>query len=362
MLVAIGPFKGYTEKDGKLVVESGSPLHPFDTITLDPKRIKRIYRTDKDEYVFVYEAGRDDEYIELFKTTIPSNASEVEKIRVEVEYPVCTSPGCPRICLEDPWIDTGCLDYVRIEKRESEVWRKPAEEVDLSRVKQGRPTILELLRNSTRRNISSILGELEKWDMILERDEMSKSIINLIGGKVMKRIDLLPPLKSMELIEKPSIGTYDGWKRIGKQYALVIRVKSRYHTEVSMVKLFDDYMEAINGFEKLRKIVEKAGKLESRDDYTAIMEKIPEWADGLLVMRNGEAIPVKRGKYSDFYAKKTWKRIRIENLTINSDVVVTRDEVIENVKVSSKKKSRYITISTGDGKQFVEKTREEITY
>ena len=391
----IGPFKSFREsrKRGMLVAKSASPLHPEGSLVLDPARVRAVLKGGDGNYYVVYEPGegKEAEELEAYLSPIPDGYKELGELRIKRRIVTCRDDvpaECPRACLEDPYYDPACFDYVDVTEKTVVLWSK-ASDVDLNNVRHGKPSLMTLLRTMSSRNASAVLGLIARWDLSREVSGLT-NIGHVVGDWLAETNASRGPIVRVNLLKDVVEILGEGERKRLADYAVLVLYEAGIGRFVQMVKLFGSKEEAEKFYSELVTLLKAAGLVSEAEKEAGEQEKkaaqparapgreagrrpgdwrsyvlsrVPGWADAALVERRGNRIvvtPLKRGRYSDYYAGTRWRSTTIKYLPGTAPeppFVVTRDGAIRD-GVSVARGGKYISVYVSGKENEAQRRRE----
>jgi len=286
----LGPFRGIYSFSGKLLLRSGSQLHPYDPPARDLLRhTVAVLRDDKGSIYLVYAGG--DRRVLPFATQPPEGAREVRELRAGGRVVWHAKPGKNRV------------EVVGVD---------PVEAVIRSRA-------------VNRRNTEAVLRALADWE------EGPRGLLRDADR-----------LKSSEYMCCTVV-----LARKGDHY--YVAVPRHHHT---LYRRFERSREAEEFHARLTKKLEPLRHLEfsPRDHAQEIIQSLPRWADAAVVVGAGETVvayPAKEsmrgnGYYYSPYWKPVWScRCRWPRRGTQA-YIVTRDGTVEEARV--RPGTRYTTV------------------
>ena len=390
----IGPFKSFREsrRRGMLVAKSASPLHPEGSVVLDPARVRAVLKGGDGNYYVVYEPRGEEEARELeaYLSPIPDGYKELGELRIKRRIVTCRedTPDCPGACLEDPYYDPACFDYVDVTEKTVVLWSK-AGDVDLNTVRHGKPSLMTLLKTMSSRNAPAVLGLIARWDFSREVSGLT-NIGHVVGDWLAETNASRGPIVRVSLLKDVVEILGEGERKKLADYAVLVLYEAGIGRFVQMVKLFGSKEAAEKFYSELVTLLKAAGLVGEAEKETGgqekkatqaarapgkeagrrqgdwrsyVLSRVPTWADAALVERRGGRIvvtPLKRGRYSDYYAGTKWRSTTIKYLPGTAPeppFVVTRDGAIRD-GVSVARGGKYISVYVSGKENEAQKKRE----
>lgn len=402
LLILIGPFRSFREsrKRGMLLAKSASPLHPEGSVVLDPARVRAVLKGGDGNYYVVYEPGEGEEAegLEAYLSPIPDSYKELNELGLKRRTVTCRDDipaECPKACLEDPYYDPACFDYVDVTEKTVVLWSK-AGDVDLNTVRHGKPSLMTLLRTMSPRNAAEVLGLITRWDLVQDVSSLT-NVGHVVGETLAEISNTREPLVRIALLKDALEILSEGERRKIADYAVLVEYRAGMRRFVQMTKAFESREEAERFYSELVTLLKAAGLVEeagkeageqekatqaarvpgtqhagaqpgargrsprvaktSSDWRSYVLSRVPSWADAALVERRGGRIavtPLKRGRYSDYYAGTKWRHATIKYLPGTAPeppFVVTRDGAVHD-GVSVARGGKYISVYvSGKGKE-----------
>ena len=353
--MVLGPFKGYRPAGDHIEFQSGSPLHPWGSIKLDPDSIYLVLKSNNYLYV-IYEY---DQYLKPFSSSLPERFEEVDLTYEVISSVECKFDRCPEICVEDPEIHPNCDHYVRYAISKKVIWRNGTNIDVVNDAEEWTPEPEDYIVMSavTERNapyiLLSILGNRGYLDPPAMVPEISEVLHEVSAD------DFLEPFAGVMLYR--STGSIvnspdEEEEEVGKHIVLV--TISLYKTGImeSYWSAFDRLRDAWVFYTELLKLLSKGGyyrgeipeppeveapepKVKRRETpVERLLSAMPDWADGILVYTRAGglvAVPVKKSRYgNEYYFKTNWRKLDIDLSDVPSDIIVTRTGVYRVGRIS----------------------------